>query len=124
MSQNASRLKTGKSALDIFSPTIIASAPVVSSVAAPAAEPAPSPEPRAALEDWSKVTVVLLNRQVVFLDRLAATIREQTGATVKRAEILRALVDALAQSGLDLSSATSESAIKSAVLARMEPTID
>lgn len=113
MSQTSSRLKTGKSALDIFSPTIIAPAPPV----APAAEPAA--EPRAALEDWSKVTVVLLNRQVVFLDRLAATIREQTGATVKRAEILRALVDALEGSGLDLSCATSEGAIKAALLERL-----
>lgn len=119
MPQTPSRLKTGKSALDIFSPTIIAPAsPPVAATAEPA------PEPRAALEDWSKVTVVLLNRQVVFLDRLAATIREQTGATVKRAEILRALVDALAQSGLDLSGATSESAIKAALLGRLERAID
>lgn len=114
MSQTPSRLKTGKSALDIFSPTIIAPAPSVAPVAELAAEP------RTALEDWSKVTVVLLNRQVVFLDRLAATIRENTGSTVKRAEILRALVDALAESGLDLSYATSESAIKAALLGRLE----
>ena len=106
MQKTPSRLKTGKAAFDIFAPTI-----VPSSAGVPAAT-----EPRVPLEEWSKVTVVLLNRQVVFLDRLAATIREQTGSTVKRAEILRALVDALAESGLDLSQATSESAIKAALL--------
>ena len=31
-------------------------------------------------EAWTKVTVVLFNRQIVFLDRLAANIRAQSGA--------------------------------------------
>lgn len=63
-------------------------------------------------EDWAKVTVVLLNRQVVYLDLIAADIRATTGAAVKRAEIIRALVDALAESDLDLTIATSEAELK------------
>jgi len=55
-------------------------------------------------EEWSKVTVVLLNRQIVFLDRLSADIRASTGAVVKRAEIIRELIDNLAESSLDLKS--------------------
>ena len=33
-------------------------------------------------EAWTKVTVVLFNRQIVFLDRLAANIRAQSGAAL------------------------------------------
>jgi hypothetical protein len=63
-------------------------------------------------EQWSKVTVVLLNRQIVFLDRLSADMRATTGAVVKRAEIIRALIDSLAESSLDLKSAQSETDLK------------
>lgn len=67
-------------------------------------------------EDWSKVTVVLLNRQIVFLDRLASDARAATGAVLKRAEIIRALVDNLAQSGLDLSSVHSEAELRAKIV--------
>lgn len=56
-------------------------------------------------EDWSKVTVVMLNRQVIFLDRLSADIRAATGAIVKRAEIIRTLVDLLAESDVNVGDA-------------------
>ena len=42
-------------------------------------------------EAWTKVTVVLFNRQIVFLDRLAANIRAQSGAAISRAQLIRAL---------------------------------
>ncbi len=63
-------------------------------------------------EEWSKVTVVLLNRQIVFLDRLSADIRAATGAVVKRAEIIRALVDGLAESSPDLTSIRTEADLR------------
>ena len=63
-------------------------------------------------EDWTKVTVVLLNRQIVYLDLVAADIRATNGAAIKRAEILRALVDALAGSDIDLTAATSETELR------------
>ena len=56
-------------------------------------------------EDWSKVTVVMLNRQVIFLDRLSADIRAATGAIVKRAEIIRTLVDLLAETDVPVGDA-------------------
>jgi hypothetical protein len=57
--------------------------------------------PKVHNEEWSKVTVVLLNRQIVFLDRLCADVRSASGLILKRAEVIRALVDALAESGFD-----------------------
>ena len=63
-------------------------------------------------EDWSKVTVVMLNRQVIFLDRLSADIRAATGTIVKRAEIIRTLVDLLAESEVNVSDARPGSELK------------
>lgn len=100
---------TGKGATDIFAPTTSAS-----DAQRPQAGRPPMHEP------WSKVTVVLLDRQVVFLDRLAASIRAATGSVVKRAGILRALVDALQESELDLTKARSETALKTLVLQRLK----
>ena len=71
-------------------------------------------------EDWTKVTVVLLNRQIVFLDSLSTEIRKNTGSVVKRAEILRALVDAMEESGLDLSVARSEQELKELLVSQFQ----
>jgi hypothetical protein len=49
-------------------------------------------------DKWARVSVVLLNDQVVFLDRLATDIREKTGKPVKRSEILRALTSIMVES--------------------------
>ena len=74
-----------------------------------------SGRPRTHFEDLAKVTVVLYTRQVVFLDRLSADIRSSTGSVVKRAEILRALVDWLAEVPLDVSEIDGEHDIKTAL---------
>jgi hypothetical protein len=70
-------------------------------------------------EAWTKVTVVLFNRQIVFLDRLAANIRAQSGAAISRAQLIRALVDAVADADIDLTAATSEADLKTTLLARL-----
>jgi hypothetical protein len=70
-------------------------------------------------EAWTKVTVVLFNRQIVFLDRLAANIRAQNGAAISRAQLLRSLVDAIADADIDLTAATSEADLKTTILARL-----
>lgn len=111
MSHPPSHLNTGPvGALELLPPTLSTPSPPPLT---------PNPGRAAANNEWSKVTVVLYNRQIVFLDRLATTIRENTGSTVKRAEILRALVDALTESGLDLGQATSERELKTALLHRL-----
>ena len=70
-------------------------------------------------EAWTKVTVVLFNRQIVFLDRLAANIRAQSGAAISRAQLIRALLDAVADSDVELTSAMSEADLKATLLARL-----
>ena len=70
-------------------------------------------------EAWTKVTVVLFNRQIVFLDRLAANIRAQSGAAISRAQLIRAVVDAIADADIDLTTATSEGDLKATILARL-----
>ena len=70
-------------------------------------------------EAWTKVTIVLFNRQIVFLDRLAANIRAQSGAAISRAQLIRALVDAVADADIDLTAATSEADLKTTLLARL-----
>lgn len=98
--------KTGKSATDIFSTA--------------ARPPAKGPgRPPSHDEAWTKVTVVLFNRQIVFLDRLAANIRAKTGAAVSRAQLIRALIDAVTESDIDLTTATSEQDVKSTLTARI-----
>ena len=70
-------------------------------------------------EAWTKVTVVLFNRQIVFLDRLAANIRAQSGAAISRAQLIRAVVDAISDADIDLTTATSEADLKATILARL-----
>ena len=53
----------------------------------------------------TKFTLVLADRHVAFMHRLTADVRERVGATLQGAELLRAFLDGLADSGLDLTSA-------------------
>ena len=85
-------MATGKKALDIFQPTTGKKADIGKEV----------PEriegrPRAA-EPYQKVTVILYERQILSLDKIALAIRERTGEAVSRAELIRAILDAAAGS--------------------------
>jgi len=70
-------------------------------------------------EHWTKVTVVLFDRQIVFLDRLGADIRAASGVAISRAHVIRALIDALSESDLDLTGARSEADLKAILTARL-----
>jgi len=70
-------------------------------------------------EKWTKVTCVLFDSQIVWLDRLAADIREQTGAALSRAELIRAMISAVQEKGLGLNKATSEEEAKKIILGAM-----
>jgi hypothetical protein len=59
-------------------------------------------------EHWTKVTVVLMDREIVFLDRLSADIRAANGCAISRAPVIRALIEALAASDIDLTTCRSE----------------
>src|SRR5437868_14695442 len=106
----ARKRKTAKTSHDIFTPTR----------AGGAKQQGRRPgRPPVHDEAWTKVTVVLFNRQIVFLDRLAANIRAQSGAAISRAQLIRALLDAVADADVDLTMSTSETDLKATILARL-----
>jgi len=70
-------------------------------------------------ETWSKVSVVLFDRQILHLDRLVTDIRGKSGKILNRAEIIRALIDALIESGIDIDSVTSEADLRARVARRL-----
>jgi hypothetical protein len=95
-----------------------------------AKRPAKPPKPRARAkigrgrppvhhETWSKVSVVLFDRQVVHLDRLATDIRGRSGKVLNRAEIIRALIDGLIDSGMDVTSTASEADLRARLARRL-----
>lgn len=63
--------------------------------------------------------MVLFDRQIHFLDRLAANIQAHSGATITRAVLIRSLVDALTEAEIDLTAARSEGDLKATLLARL-----
>ncbi len=67
-------------------------------------------------ESWSKVSVVLFDRQISQLDRLAADGRRKA---LNRAEIIRALIDGLIDSGMDIATAASEADLRARVARRL-----
>jgi hypothetical protein len=54
----------------------------------------------------------MFERQVLELDQLTATIRGNTGANLTRAEIIRALLDALNESRIDVTTVVSGAQLK------------
>ena len=70
-------------------------------------------------EQWTKVTVVLFDRQIVFLDAIAASIRSRNGSSVSRAQLIRAFVDAIGETGVDVTTATSEADVRTLVATRL-----
>ena len=101
--------KTSKASADIFAPT---RPTAVTGKRGPGRPPMHD-------EAWTKVTVVLFDRQIVFLDRVAASIRAHSGAVITRAQLIRALVDAMADADVDLTSSRSEQDLKATILARL-----
>lgn len=61
--------------------------------------------------------MVLFDRQIDQLAQFAR--RRRTGRAFNRAEIIRALIDALIESGLDISSAVSEADLRARIARRL-----
>jgi hypothetical protein len=79
-------MATGKKAKDIFTRT--AKTPDIGLEVAPRIMGRPK-----TAEPYQKVTVCLFDRHVLLLDKVALAIREKTGKSVRRAELVRALVE-------------------------------
>jgi len=69
-------------------------------------------------EAYTKISVVLMDRQIVALDELTVAMRKRTGSVIRRAEIIRALVDAMMESGIDFADAISEADLKNLLVKR------
>jgi len=74
-------------------------------------------------ETWSKVSVVLFDRQILHLDRLATDIRSRSGKVLNRAEIIRALIDGLIDSGMDITASGSEAELRARVARRLNTAV-
>ena len=74
---------------------------------------------RAAAETSTRVTVALPSRQTAFLDRVAANILEQSGSSVTRSQLIRALLDAVSGADLELTASRSVADLKATLLARL-----
>ena len=107
--------KTGKTANDIFTRT-------TATAEQAAGKPTDSKKGRPPVheEAWTKVTVVLFKRQILYLDQLTLDIRAATGSSISRAEIIRALIDALETSKVDLTTATSEAEMKAILVENLK----
>lgn len=71
-------------------------------------------------EAWSKVSVVLFDRQIAHLDDYGTRrARSSKRRPLNRAEIIRALIDALIESGMDLTLASSEADLRARVARRL-----
>ena len=82
------------------------------------AKPGPG-RPPVHRETWSKVSVVLFDRQIHHLDRLGLDIRGKRGKVLNRAEIIRALIDGLIDSGMDVTPVVSEADLRGRVARRL-----
>lgn len=83
-----------------------------------AAKPGPG-RPPVHSESWSKVSVVLFDRQITHLDQLSTDARGRGGKQLNRAEIIRALIDGLIDSGMDITTAGSEADLRARVARRL-----
>lgn len=72
----------------------------------------PRPQRARQAEAYQKVTVCLFDRHVNYLDRVALAVREHTGRSLRRAELVRAIVDQAAAAGLDPKGKDFDRAIK------------
>jgi hypothetical protein len=80
---------------------------------------APRGRPPVHRETWSKVSVVLFDRQILHLDRLATEVRSKSGKILNRAEIIRALIDGLIDSGMDVTGSSSEADLRGRIARRL-----
>ena len=67
------------------------------------------------------MSVVLFNRQIVRLDRLASNIRQETGKKVNRAALIRAVIDGLFDSRFNIKAIGSERELRVRIAQHLRP---
>jgi hypothetical protein len=68
---------------------------------------------------WSKVSVVLFDRQLVRLDTAVRAVRRHTRTSLNRAAMIRALIDGVLDSGFDLTGVASERELRQRLSRRL-----
>ena len=68
-------------------------------------------------EPWAKITVVMEDSHVIYLDLIALFIRAKHGRAVSRAELIRAFIEFMQQSRIDYTEFKNGDEIKDGVLA-------
>src|SRR5437870_5534077 len=68
--------------------------------------------PRVHSEPWTKVSLALFDRQIVRLNRLLNDIRHTTSKMVNRTAVIRALIDGLFDSELEVNTVGSEGELR------------
>ncbi len=63
--------------------------------------------------------MVLFDRQIQDLDRLTSNMRNSNGKAMNRAEVIRALIDGLIESGMDVAGAGSEASLRARIARRL-----
>jgi hypothetical protein len=66
-----------------------------------------------------KVTLAIGEDQILRLDRLTIDIRAATGAVITRGEAVRAILDAVPATEIDVSAVRSESDLRGAIMTRL-----
>lgn len=69
--------------------------------------------------DMKKITLTVSHDQIIWLDRLATDIRAASRVIIDRGTIIRALIDALKSSNLNLTHCTSEREILEALIRKL-----
>jgi len=70
-------------------------------------------------QDYTKASLTLRLRDILWLDRLCADIREQTGAILDRGGLLRGLIAAVQDSGIDLRGCSTEEQISESIASKL-----
>lgn len=71
-------------------------------------------------EPWAKITVVLLDRHVAYLDRLAIDVRLKHGAAISRAELIRSFIEMVEQSKIEVTDAKTPQGITELLLGHIK----
>jgi hypothetical protein len=71
---------------------------------------------------WAKCTVVLFKDQIHWITLFEHAVYSNSQVTLSRSELLRAMIDALMESGIDISHLKSEEAIKEHILTLLKKT--
>jgi hypothetical protein len=79
----------------------------------------PRGRPSVHVEPWTKVSVVLFNRQIKRLDGLRQGIGRGAGKPLTRASLIRSLIEGVIQSGIAIRPDASESTLSDEIASRL-----